>query len=135
MGRVMARTVLVDDTPLAFLHQPNNGVPVLGFRGDPDDRLLGEAVLPLLQVRHIEGAREAMTRMRTKRRPLVCMHDKHVAQSSCSGPTSLPFGSVCTALRSGSARRIEQLNQFNRDVCCINTLFGGVCEGWLIDND
>jgi hypothetical protein len=41
---------LVDDTPLAFLHQPCNGVPVLGFRGDPDDRLLMEAVLPLLQV-------------------------------------------------------------------------------------
>lgn len=40
----------MDDTPLAFLHQPANGVPVLGFRGDPDDRLLMEAVLPLLQV-------------------------------------------------------------------------------------
>lgn len=45
------RTILVDDTPLAFLHQPENGVPVLGFRGDPDDRLLMEAVLPLVQVR------------------------------------------------------------------------------------
>lgn len=42
--------MLVDDTPLAFLHQPENGVPVLGFRGDPDDRLLLEAVLPLIQV-------------------------------------------------------------------------------------
>jgi len=51
VGRRLGRTVLVDDTPLAFLHQPANGVPVLGFRGDPDDRLLGEAVLPLLQVR------------------------------------------------------------------------------------
>lgn len=40
----------MDDTPLAFLHQPENGVPVLGFRGDPDDRLLMEAVLPLVQV-------------------------------------------------------------------------------------
>jgi RNA polymerase II subunit A small phosphatase-like protein len=43
--------VLVDDTPLAFLHQPECGVPVLQFRGDPDDRLLMEAVLPLVQVR------------------------------------------------------------------------------------
>ena len=50
VGRDLDRTVLVDDTPLAFLHQPNNGIPVLGFRGDPDDRLLHEAVLPLLQV-------------------------------------------------------------------------------------
>jgi RNA polymerase II subunit A small phosphatase-like protein len=47
--------VLVDDTPLAFLHQPCNGVPVLGFRGDPDDRLLMEAVLPLLQVSGCSG--------------------------------------------------------------------------------
>jgi hypothetical protein len=50
---LLCRTVLVDDTPLAFLHQPENGVPVLGFRGDPDDRLLLEAVLPLIQVRMV----------------------------------------------------------------------------------
>lgn len=50
LNAAACRTVLVDDTPLAFLHQPANGVPVLGFRGDPDDRLLLEAVLPLLQV-------------------------------------------------------------------------------------
>ncbi|KXZ54403.1 hypothetical protein GPECTOR_5g59 [Gonium pectorale] len=50
LHRDLGRTVLVDDTPLAFLHQPDNGVPVLGFRGDPDDRLLMEAVLPLMQV-------------------------------------------------------------------------------------
>ncbi|KAJ9513226.1 hypothetical protein QJQ45_029513 [Haematococcus lacustris] len=50
VNRDLTRTVLVDDTPLAFLHQPCNGIPVLGFRGDPDDRLLMEAVLPLLQV-------------------------------------------------------------------------------------
>jgi RNA polymerase II subunit A small phosphatase-like protein len=49
LGRPLSRTVLVDDTPLAFLHQPANGIPVLGFRGDPDDRLLMEAVLPLIQ--------------------------------------------------------------------------------------
>lgn len=46
----------MDDTPLAFLHQPENGVPVLGFRGDPDDRLLMEAVLPLIQVSHLTDA-------------------------------------------------------------------------------
>lgn len=54
VNRSLDRTVLVDDTPLAFLHQPDNGVPVLGFRGDPDDRLLLEAVLPLLQVRETD---------------------------------------------------------------------------------
>ena len=54
VNRPLGRTVLVDDTPLAFLHQPDNGIPVLGFRGDPDDRLLMEAVLPLLQVRGVK---------------------------------------------------------------------------------
>ncbi|WIA08413.1 hypothetical protein OEZ85_007851 [Tetradesmus obliquus] len=59
LGRPLSRTVLVDDTPLAFLHQPANGVPVLGFRGDPDDRLLMEAVLPLLQT--LAGAPDVRT--------------------------------------------------------------------------
>lgn len=48
LGRDMRRVVLVDDTPLAFLHQPHNGVPVFTFKADLDDRLLGEAILPLL---------------------------------------------------------------------------------------
>lgn len=48
LGRPLARTVLVDDTPLAFLNQPHNGIPVFSFKGDPDDRLLSEAILPLI---------------------------------------------------------------------------------------
>eukprot|EP00890_Picochlorum_soloecismus_P001835 jgi/Picsp_1/2652/NSC_00882-R1_ctd small phosphatase-like protein len=48
LGRDLNRCVLVDDTPLAFVHQPDNGIPVLQFRGDIDDRLLPEAVEPLL---------------------------------------------------------------------------------------
>ena len=43
--------MLVDDTPLAFLHQPDNGIPMLAYRGGSEDKLLLEAVLPLLKVR------------------------------------------------------------------------------------
>lgn len=50
LGRDLSRTLIIDDTPLAFLWQATNGVPVLGFRGDPDDNLLLGAVLPLLQL-------------------------------------------------------------------------------------
>lgn len=50
LGRNLSRTLIVDDTPLAFLWQPANGVPVLGFRGDPYDNLLLDAVLPLIQL-------------------------------------------------------------------------------------
>ena len=55
LGRDLAQTCIIDDTPLAFLWQPANGVPVLGFRGDPDDNLLLEAVLPLLQLAAAES--------------------------------------------------------------------------------
>eukprot|EP00891_Asterochloris_glomerata_P008856 jgi/Astpho2/8856/gw1.00129.71.1_t len=48
LGRDLRRTVLVDDTPFAFLNQPDNGIPILQFRGDVDDRMLSEAILPLL---------------------------------------------------------------------------------------
>ncbi|KAK9799425.1 hypothetical protein WJX73_008637 [Symbiochloris irregularis] len=49
LGRSSMRTVLLDDTPLAFVRQPDNGIPVLSFRGDVDDRVLLEAMLPLLE--------------------------------------------------------------------------------------
>ncbi|KAA6419636.1 MAG: CTD small phosphatase 2-like [Trebouxia sp. A1-2] len=49
LGRDLKRTVLIDDTPLAFLNQPDNGIPIYGFRGDVDDRMLTEAMLPLLE--------------------------------------------------------------------------------------
>lgn len=32
LGRDLKRTLLVDDTPLAFFRQPDNGIPVLQFR-------------------------------------------------------------------------------------------------------
>jgi len=32
LGRDLARIVLIDDTPLAFLNQPDNGIPIYNFR-------------------------------------------------------------------------------------------------------
>ena len=49
LGRSLQRCVLVDDTPLAFLKQPDNGIPVLQYRGNPDDRILLEAVVPVIE--------------------------------------------------------------------------------------
>jgi len=49
LGREINRCVLLDDTPLAFFFQPDHGVPILPFKGDADDRMLTEAVGPLLE--------------------------------------------------------------------------------------
>ena len=49
LGRDLDRCVLLDDTPLAFFYQPDHGVPILPFKGDVDDRMLTEAVAPLLE--------------------------------------------------------------------------------------
>lgn len=49
LGRDLGRCVLLDDTPLAFFFQPDHGIPVLPFKGDIDDRLLTEAVAPLIE--------------------------------------------------------------------------------------
>lgn len=63
MGRDLKRTVLVDDTPLAFLSQPDNGVPCCQFRGDVDDRVLVEATLPLLEsLAEVEDVRPLLHR-------------------------------------------------------------------------
>ena len=48
LGRDLTKTVLVDYTPLAFLHQPHNGIPVFSFKGDAEDKVLTEAILPLI---------------------------------------------------------------------------------------
>ena len=50
LGRDPARTLLVDDTPLAFLAHPSSGVPVVPWRGDGRaDTVLTDALLPLLR--------------------------------------------------------------------------------------
>jgi RNA polymerase II subunit A small phosphatase-like protein len=63
LGRDLARIVLIDDTPLAFLNQPDNGIPIYNFRGDIDDRVLPEAILPLLdQLAAVDDVRPLLHR-------------------------------------------------------------------------
>ena len=49
LGRDLARTVLVDNSPFSFLLQPACGVPAHPFDGDGADSHLLSAVLPLLR--------------------------------------------------------------------------------------
>ncbi len=48
LGRDLARTVLLDNSPWSFLLQPGCGVPAAPFAGEGGDTHLHAAVLPLL---------------------------------------------------------------------------------------
>ena len=45
----LGRTVLLDNNPMAFVPQPENGVPVVPFTGNPTDNELLGCLLPLLK--------------------------------------------------------------------------------------
>ena len=48
LDRPLERVVLVDDTATSFLPQPDNGIPIAPFFGDPHDRSLPQ-LLPVLR--------------------------------------------------------------------------------------
>ena len=52
LGRDMSRTVLVDDTPLAFLRQPDNGIPIFNFRYVPRAHWQLVCLLPRISLCH-----------------------------------------------------------------------------------
>eukprot|EP00210_Caulerpa_lentillifera_P006421 g6133.t1 len=49
LGRDPRYTVLVDNNPFSFLYQPDNGILCEPFFGDPNDKHLMQAILPLLE--------------------------------------------------------------------------------------
>lgn len=49
LGRPLERTVLIDNNPFSFCLQPQNGIPIQPFDGDPDDDVLLTVILPLLE--------------------------------------------------------------------------------------
>lgn len=47
LGRDLSQTIIVDNSPLSYVFQPENAIPIEGFVGDPSDRALNE-LIPLL---------------------------------------------------------------------------------------
>jgi len=45
LGRDMSRIVLVDNNPYAMIANPDNGMPILSFYDDPDDRELEKVLV------------------------------------------------------------------------------------------
>jgi TFIIF-interacting CTD phosphatase-like protein len=54
LGRPLERTVLVDDSNNSFMMQPDNGIPITAYFGNPTDRDLVR-ILHLLRHLHAEA--------------------------------------------------------------------------------
>jgi RNA polymerase II subunit A small phosphatase-like protein len=59
-GQDLARMVLVDDCPVSFLHQPNNGVIVPRWVGGEDNALMGIVIPKLVACRAAPDVRAVL---------------------------------------------------------------------------
>lgn len=122
LGRSLHRIVLVDDTPLAFLWQPANGVPVLGFRGDPADDLLLEAVLPLLTMAAKEGDIRKLFDNRFGMAAWFTSHG-YTTKAPAAAPASRPIKSVAEAPPPASGPA-EAVTAVREDIAARNAAAG-----------
>ncbi|KAK9814688.1 hypothetical protein WJX72_009831 [[Myrmecia] bisecta] len=100
LGRSLATTIIVDDTPLAFAKQPDNGIPILAFRADDygmDDHVLVEAILPLLQ--SLSAARDV--------RPVLRKRFNMPKWFTAQGVPVVGYSEVVTASASSVKRRLQ----------------------------
>lgn len=60
LGRDLRRTVIVDNSPLSYVLQPENAIPIVAFFTDDDDRELDKTLALLEQARHHKDVRKAL---------------------------------------------------------------------------
>lgn len=62
LGRSLSQTVIIDNSPLSYVFQPGNAVPITGFFGDQTDRALLD-ILPILdELAEASDVREGIKR-------------------------------------------------------------------------
>ncbi|CAN8074876.1 unnamed protein product [Agarophyton chilense] len=61
LGRDLRRTVIIDNSPLSYVLQPENAIPISAFFTDEDDRELEKTLDLLEQARNLEDIRKALT--------------------------------------------------------------------------
>lgn len=65
LGRELKDTLIVDNSPLSYIFQPENALPISGFIGDPNDNAL-LSLLPILDVlAEADDVREGIRRLLT----------------------------------------------------------------------
>lgn len=60
LGRDLKRTVIVDNSPLSYVLQPENAIPIPAFFTDDDDRELEKTLQLLEQTRHVKDVRKVL---------------------------------------------------------------------------
>lgn len=61
LGRDLRRTVIVDNSPLSYVLQPENAIPISAFFTDENDRELEKTLAVLEQARHLKDVRKALS--------------------------------------------------------------------------
>lgn len=58
LGRDLDQTIIIDNSPLSYIFQPSNAIPIGAFMGEKDDQELLEMVPLLLDLEGVEDVRE-----------------------------------------------------------------------------
>lgn len=61
LGRDLKRTFIIDNSPLSYVFQPENAIPITAFFTDDNDRELDKTLALLEQARDMEDVREAFS--------------------------------------------------------------------------
>jgi len=91
LGRPLSRTLIIDNSPLSYVLQPENAVPISGFVDDPNDRELDKTLAFLEAARHLEDVRHRggpLSAVPLAGRPL---EDDAVAASASGNPGGAPI--------------------------------------------
>lgn len=58
LGRDLKRTFIIDNSPLSYVLQPENAIPITSFFTDDNDRELEKTLLLLEQAKHLKDVRK-----------------------------------------------------------------------------
>lgn len=61
LGRDLRRTFIIDNSPLSYVLQPENAIPISAFFTDDNDRELEKTLAILEQARHLKDVRRALS--------------------------------------------------------------------------
>lgn len=61
LGRDLRRTFIIDNSPLSYVFQPENAIPITAFFTDENDRELDKTLALLEQARHLKDVRKAFS--------------------------------------------------------------------------